>query len=100
MRFRILDLVDGYGRHWYRPQQRGWFYWKNFKDWGKPHYLPKVVEYETVKGASDFLARVVLEKKSRERTPRRSISPIQLDIESRALELRQEEERAEQSAAS
>jgi hypothetical protein len=62
--------------------------------------MSKVVEYESTKEASDFLARVVLEKKSRERTPRRSISPLQLDIESRALELRQEEERAEQSAAS
>ena len=54
-RYRIREVVDGNGDHWYVPEYRGWFRWKRFVEYNYGGFFHKI-RFDSAKSAEVFIA--------------------------------------------
>ncbi len=77
MEYRVQEYVDGKGYHYFRPQQRAWYFlwfWQNFKaEWDSGH---KYQEFPNLAQAWNWIDKKV----SSDEEWRQSIKRVQVKI--------------------
>jgi hypothetical protein len=80
-RYRIVEVCDGYTKQWFRPQRKGWLFWRCLYRVVTP-YDYKVVEFKTIEEAKQRIAECVHAKKQsmREYSITHTIDPTLAEV--------------------
>jgi len=96
--YRIVEFEDGYGKQWFRPQRKGWFWWKLAHVFHSPFDCAReLVEFETLKEAQQQIGEYVNAEKKAMRDHVMTHTMIPMLAEMIALQIMQDERDKEEA---